>query len=75
MSNVEQGISNDEVQSVLFDPSVFVIRYSIFCGSLLLSRLSTLTSLIFIGFSLTPTTLLFILLYLFFEWHHDDLTI
>jgi len=35
MSNVEQGISNDEVKSLLLFPSAFVIRYSIFCGSLL----------------------------------------
>jgi len=35
MSNVEQGISNDEVEFYLFFPSDFVIRYSIFCGSLL----------------------------------------
>jgi len=34
-SNVEQGISNDEVKSLLLFPSAFVIRYSIFCGSLL----------------------------------------
>jgi hypothetical protein len=33
--NVEQGISNDEVKSLLLFPSAFVIRYSIFCGSLL----------------------------------------
>jgi len=32
MSNVEQGISNDEVESLLLFPSAFVIRYSIFCG-------------------------------------------
>jgi hypothetical protein len=32
MSNVEQGISNDEVKSLLLFPSAFVIRYSIFCG-------------------------------------------
>jgi hypothetical protein len=35
MSNIEQGISNDEVKPVLFFPSAFYIRYSIFCGSLL----------------------------------------
>jgi hypothetical protein len=35
MSNIEQGISNDEVKSLLFLPSAFVIRYSIFCGSFL----------------------------------------
>jgi hypothetical protein len=35
MSNIEQGISNDEVKPVLFFPSEFDIRYSIFCGSLL----------------------------------------
>jgi len=35
MSNVEQGISNDEVKSLLWFPSAFDIRYSIFCGSLL----------------------------------------
>jgi len=34
MSNFEQGISNDEVKSLLLFPSAFVIRYSIFCGSL-----------------------------------------
>jgi hypothetical protein len=28
MSNVEQGISNDEVKSLLFFPSAFFIRYS-----------------------------------------------
>jgi len=33
--NVEQRISNDEVKSLLLFPSAFVIRYSIFCGSLL----------------------------------------
>jgi len=33
--NAEQGISNDEVKSLLFLLSAFVIRYSIFCGSLL----------------------------------------
>jgi len=33
--NVEQEISNDEVKSLLFLPSAFVIRYSIFCGSFL----------------------------------------
>jgi len=32
MSNVEQGISNDEVKPLQFFPSAFVIRYSIFCG-------------------------------------------
>jgi hypothetical protein len=32
-SNVEQGIPNDEVKPVLLFPSVFDIRYSIFCGS------------------------------------------
>jgi hypothetical protein len=31
----DQGISNDEVKPVLFFPSAFDIRYSIFCGSLL----------------------------------------
>jgi len=31
----DQGISNDEVESLLLLPSAFVIRYSIFCGSLL----------------------------------------
>jgi len=30
MSNVEQGISNDEVKSLLLFPSVFVIRHSSF---------------------------------------------
>jgi len=35
MSNIEQGISNDKVKSLLFLPSAFVIRYSIFCGSFL----------------------------------------
>jgi len=35
MSNVEQGILNDEVQLLLFFPSAFVIRHSVFCGSLL----------------------------------------
>jgi len=35
MSNVEQGISNDEVQYPWILPSAFIIRYSIFCGSLL----------------------------------------
>jgi hypothetical protein len=35
MSNIEQGISNDEVKPVLFFPSAFDVRYSIFCGSLL----------------------------------------
>jgi len=30
--NVEQGISNDEVKSLLLFHSAFVIRYSIFCG-------------------------------------------
>jgi len=34
MSNIEQGISNDEVECLLFTPSAFKIRYSIFCGSL-----------------------------------------
>jgi hypothetical protein len=33
--NVEQGISNDEVQLIRPLPSAFFIRYSIFCGSLL----------------------------------------
>jgi hypothetical protein len=33
--NVEQGISNDEVELIPFSPSAFFIRYSIFCGSLL----------------------------------------
>jgi hypothetical protein len=28
----DQGISNDEVKSLLLVPSAFVIRYSIFCG-------------------------------------------
>jgi hypothetical protein len=28
----DQGISNDEVRSLLFLPSVFVIRHSTFCG-------------------------------------------
>jgi hypothetical protein len=28
MSNVEQGISNDEVRPLLLFPSAFVIRYS-----------------------------------------------
>jgi hypothetical protein len=32
----DQGISNDEVKSLLLVPSAFVIRYSIFCGSLLI---------------------------------------
>jgi hypothetical protein len=48
MSNVEQGLpafggpkgdqgtSNDEAQLLLLFPSAFVIRYSIFCGSLFL---------------------------------------
>jgi hypothetical protein len=31
----DQGISNDEVKSLLLLPSAFVIRYWIFCGSLL----------------------------------------
>jgi hypothetical protein len=31
----DQGISNDEVQLLLFFPSAFVIRHSVFCGSLL----------------------------------------
>jgi hypothetical protein len=35
MSNIEQGISNDEVKSFLSFLSDFVIRYSIFCGSIL----------------------------------------
>jgi hypothetical protein len=35
MSNIEQGISNDEVKSPLLFPSVFDIQHSIFCGSLL----------------------------------------
>jgi len=35
MLNVEQGISNDEVKSLLLVPSAFVIRYSTFYGSLL----------------------------------------
>jgi hypothetical protein len=35
MSNIEQGISNDEVEPSLPFPSVFDIPYSIFCGSLL----------------------------------------
>jgi len=35
MSNIEQGIPNDEVKSLLLFPSAFVIGYSIFCGSLL----------------------------------------
>jgi hypothetical protein len=35
MPNIEQGISNDEVKSLLLFPSAFVIRYSIFCGSFL----------------------------------------
>jgi len=30
MSNVEHGISNDEVEFFLFFPSAFVIRYSLF---------------------------------------------
>jgi hypothetical protein len=29
----DQGISNDEVKSVLLFPLAFDIRYSIFCGS------------------------------------------
>jgi hypothetical protein len=29
----DQGISNDEVGSLLLCPSAFDIRYSIFCGS------------------------------------------
>jgi hypothetical protein len=33
ISNVEQGISNDEVKSFLLLTSVFDIRYSIFRGS------------------------------------------
>jgi len=33
MSNVEQEISNDEVDLLWLLPSEFVIRYSIFCGS------------------------------------------
>jgi hypothetical protein len=32
MSNIEQGISNDEVKPSLPFPSVFDIRYSMFCG-------------------------------------------
>jgi len=35
MSNIEQGISNDEVKALLCLPSAFAIRHSIFCGSLL----------------------------------------
>jgi len=35
MSNIEQGISNDEVKPILLFPSAFDIRYSTFCGSLL----------------------------------------
>jgi len=35
MSNIEQGISNDEVKSSILFPSEFDIRYSIFCGLLL----------------------------------------
>jgi hypothetical protein len=35
ISNVEQEISNDEVESLLLFPSAFVVRYSMFCGSLL----------------------------------------
>jgi hypothetical protein len=31
----DQGISNDEVEFLFLFPSAFVIRYSIFCGSLL----------------------------------------
>jgi len=31
----DQGISNDEVKPLVLLPSAFVIRYSIFCGSLL----------------------------------------
>jgi len=34
MSNIEQGIPNDEVKCVLSLPSAFIILYSIFCGSL-----------------------------------------
>jgi len=30
----DQGISNDEVKFFVLFPSEFVIRYSIFCGSL-----------------------------------------
>jgi hypothetical protein len=40
MSNVEPGISNDEVKSLLLFPSAFIIRYSIFYGSLLSSYAS-----------------------------------
>jgi len=36
----DQGISNDEVKSLLLFPSAFVIRYSIFCGSFLNSYAS-----------------------------------
>ena len=35
MSNVEQGISNDEVELLRLFPSAFFIRYSTFCSSLL----------------------------------------
>jgi hypothetical protein len=34
MSNIEQGIWNDEVKVVVLFPLAFDIRYSIFCGSL-----------------------------------------
>jgi hypothetical protein len=33
ISNIEQGIPNDEVKPSLPFPSVFDIRYSVFCGS------------------------------------------
>jgi len=33
ISNIEQGIANDEVKVLILFPSAFDIRYSIFCGS------------------------------------------
>jgi hypothetical protein len=33
----DQGISNDELQELSFFPSTFIIHYSTFCGSLLIS--------------------------------------
>jgi hypothetical protein len=33
MSNIEEKISNDEVKPSLLFPSLFDIRYSIFCDS------------------------------------------
>jgi hypothetical protein len=33
ISNIDQGIPNNEVKPSLLFPSLFDIRYSIFCGS------------------------------------------